>query len=259
MPDLPGAVAPISLDPAILSSMANAALDALPHLPRATAEEIGLRRRAALQTIAALRPRDPVEAMLAARCVAAHYATMDALRVAAQPNQPVDATLRLRGKAIGLARMMDQTRRDLLQLQSSPAPSASSSSSSSSSSSDRLARACLRPRPTRRHAYPLPHPRPPNSRTRRRRRHHPLQPSSRPLPPRGPPSRHRPSRRTNTPCTVSRPWHHTRRRRSPPGRTWTARWPAPPPCCRNTRARPCPTARSRRRPYPRPEATPHAP
>ena len=102
--------------------MANAALDALPHLPRATAEEIELRRRAALQTIAALRPRDPVEAMLAARCVAAHYATMDALRVAAQPNQPVDATLRLRGKAIGLARMIGQTRRDLLQLQTEAQP-----------------------------------------------------------------------------------------------------------------------------------------
>ena len=51
-------------------------------LPDGTAEE---RRRTALAALEALQPRDMIEAMLAARMIAAHHATMDGFRRAMQP------------------------------------------------------------------------------------------------------------------------------------------------------------------------------
>ena len=70
-------------------------------------------REAASLVVASLRPRDPVEAMLAARLVSAHFHVMDNFRAAAQPDLLPNLQLRYQGRAIALCRMMDTTLRDL--------------------------------------------------------------------------------------------------------------------------------------------------
>jgi hypothetical protein len=89
--------------------MLRTTLDALPHHPRASAEEIATLREAAFRAIATLRPRDPLEAMLAARIVGVHAHIMDNLRDAAQPDLPPVLKLRLQGRAVALGRLMDTT------------------------------------------------------------------------------------------------------------------------------------------------------
>jgi hypothetical protein len=100
---------PIPLDPITLGSMRCTTTDALPHHPQASAEEITNQHNAAFLVVAALRPRDPLEAMLAARIVAAHFHTMDNFRCAAQRDLPPDLQLRFQGRAVTLSRMMDLT------------------------------------------------------------------------------------------------------------------------------------------------------
>jgi hypothetical protein len=60
-----------------------------------------------------LQPRNPVEAVLAARAVAAHFATLDLYARAAVPGTSDDKVLRLRGKAITESRSFDAALRDL--------------------------------------------------------------------------------------------------------------------------------------------------
>ncbi len=67
---------PLFLDPATFIAMLGTTVDTLPHHPRASAEQIASRQEAAFLFIAALRPRDPLEAVLAARIVGVHYHTM---------------------------------------------------------------------------------------------------------------------------------------------------------------------------------------
>jgi hypothetical protein len=106
-----------ALDPATLSAL----LDTLPHPPGASAEEIAARRASALETVATLNPRDLLEAALAARIVAAHYAVMESFRCAAQPDLPADLKLRHQTKAATLSRLMDSTLAALLKRQAGPA------------------------------------------------------------------------------------------------------------------------------------------
>jgi len=60
-----------------------------------------------------LQPRNPVEAVLAARAVAAHFATLDLYARAALPGTSDEKVLRLRGKAITESRSFDTALRDL--------------------------------------------------------------------------------------------------------------------------------------------------
>ncbi|HLB97195.1 MAG TPA: hypothetical protein VJK90_06000, partial [Acetobacteraceae bacterium] len=64
---------PLTLDPATFNTMLRSTIEALPHHPHATAEARAERCDAAFLAISALRPRDPLEAMLAARTIALHY------------------------------------------------------------------------------------------------------------------------------------------------------------------------------------------
>jgi hypothetical protein len=77
-----------------------AILDALP--PRADASEAqkAAQHEGALAFLAALLPRNPVEATLAAGIVVAHYAAMDCFRRAARDDLSVDLHLRTVGQAM---------------------------------------------------------------------------------------------------------------------------------------------------------------
>jgi hypothetical protein len=78
--------------------------------PDGSAEE---RRDAALAALQALQPRDMIEAMLAARMIAAHHATMDGYRRAMQPGVSDAEAVRLRNNAIAAARSFDAALRTL--------------------------------------------------------------------------------------------------------------------------------------------------
>jgi hypothetical protein len=78
--------------------------------PAGSAEDCPKAARAALE---ALEPRDLVEAMLAARMIAAHHATMDGYRRAMQPGVSDAEAVRLRNNAIAAARSFDAALRTL--------------------------------------------------------------------------------------------------------------------------------------------------
>jgi len=108
-----------SLDPATLAAMHSATLGALPR-PGATDAEKADQRDGALAFLAALAPRDPVQAMLAARVVGAHFMAMEYFRRAARDELPIEVNLRTVGKAVALCRLIERTMRDLAQRQGIP-------------------------------------------------------------------------------------------------------------------------------------------
>jgi hypothetical protein len=113
---------PLTLDPATFNTMVRSTIEALPHHPHATAEARAERCDAAFFAISALRPRDPLEAMLAARIVALHYHAMYNLACALQPNVPGDLQLRCQSRGESLGRQSDKMRAEYLHhQQTSPA------------------------------------------------------------------------------------------------------------------------------------------
>ena len=100
---------PLAVDALTHAAMLCTTMDALPYHPRASAEQKAAMREAASLVVASLRPRDPLEALLAARFVSAHYHVMDDLRAAAQPNLPSALQLRYQARAIALCKTMDAT------------------------------------------------------------------------------------------------------------------------------------------------------
>jgi hypothetical protein len=99
----------LALDPDTLATLLRTTVDALPLRPSATADEATTHRHAAFIAITTLRPRDPMEAFLAARIVAVHYHVMANLRSATQPDLPAGLQLRFQGRAIALSKLMDAT------------------------------------------------------------------------------------------------------------------------------------------------------
>ena len=110
-----------SLDPTLLAVIVRTTLDTVPHHPDAPAEEQDANRDAAFTINASLRPRDPLEAMLAARVAAAHFQIMDDLRCAAQPDLPPTLKIRFRASAAALSRMQRDAQRELMRRQAHPA------------------------------------------------------------------------------------------------------------------------------------------
>jgi hypothetical protein len=108
---------PLPLDPATFNTMLSTTVQALPHLPGATAEQRAQKREAALLAIAALHPRDPLEAMDAARIVALHFHAMHDLACSIQPNIPGELQLRCEARALQLGRQSDKMRADYLKRQ----------------------------------------------------------------------------------------------------------------------------------------------
>ena len=105
---------PLTLDPATFNTMLRSTIEALPHHPHATAEARAERCDAAFLAISALRPRDPLEAMLAARIVALHYHAMYNLACCLQPNTPGDLQLRCQARGESLGRQSDKMRAEYL-------------------------------------------------------------------------------------------------------------------------------------------------
>lgn len=62
-------------------------------------------REAAAALIAALRPRDPMEAAYATGAAAAHYGSMECFRRAMFPDLPDNLAIRWHGKAVALSRL----------------------------------------------------------------------------------------------------------------------------------------------------------
>jgi hypothetical protein len=106
-----------ALPPATFNAMLCTTMDTLPHHPRATQDEIATRREAAYLVIEALRPRDPLESMLATRVVATHYHAMHNLSCATQRDLLSDVQLRLQARAVALSRLMDATLNNLMDRQ----------------------------------------------------------------------------------------------------------------------------------------------
>jgi len=117
----PTETASVSLDPILLAVMVRATLDTVPHHPDALAEEIEADRQTAFAMIGMLRPRDLLEAMLAARIVATHFHIIDDLRCAAQPDLAPNLRVRHRRSAGALGRMHDAARAELTRRQAYPA------------------------------------------------------------------------------------------------------------------------------------------
>jgi hypothetical protein len=84
------------------------------------AQARAVRQEGARVMFTALRPRDPMEAALAARAVAAHHAAMDMYARAARPGTPDDKAMRLRNSAIAASRSYDVALRELGKRQGKP-------------------------------------------------------------------------------------------------------------------------------------------
>ncbi len=108
---------PLPLDPATFNTMLRTTVEALPYPPGATAEQRAEKRDAAILAIAALHPRDPLEAMLAARIVTLHYHSMYDLACSIQPNVPGELQLRCEVRAMQLGKQSDKMQADYLKRQ----------------------------------------------------------------------------------------------------------------------------------------------
>jgi hypothetical protein len=108
---------PLPLDHATFDTMISSTVEALPYPPHATTEQRAQRREAAYLAIAALLPRDPLEAMLAARIVALHFHAMHNLAGSIQPNISGEMQLRRQTRAQALGRQSDMMRTDYLRRQ----------------------------------------------------------------------------------------------------------------------------------------------
>ena len=111
-----------TLDPALLDHLLDTILESIPHRPDETEQTRATRSHAARLALLALKPADPFAAMLAAQAIAAHYAVMDNLRRAAQPDVSDHTATRLRGNAGTLTRTMHATLRALHKHQAAAEP-----------------------------------------------------------------------------------------------------------------------------------------
>ncbi len=105
MTPLTSSSARLTLDPATTDATLATIFGALRLDPDRTPGQLQIQRDAGAALIAALHPRDPVEATYAARAAAAHYASMECFRRAILPDTPDNAAIRWHGKAIALSRM----------------------------------------------------------------------------------------------------------------------------------------------------------
>jgi hypothetical protein len=108
------------IDPVTITVMFQAAIAALPVDPGASADAVAARHKAALLEVTALHPRDPVEAMLAARIVSAHHASIACFSRAMQSDVDDAMALRQRARATTLSNLATRLSRELKQLQAAP-------------------------------------------------------------------------------------------------------------------------------------------
>jgi len=102
-----------ALNTTTLAVMIRAAADAVPYHPDAPAQEQAALCQTVFDMIAALRPRDVLEAMLAARFAALYFQIVDDARCAAQRDMPPALKIRFRASEAALIRLQERTERDL--------------------------------------------------------------------------------------------------------------------------------------------------
>jgi hypothetical protein len=107
----------LALDPATRSTLLQTVIDTIPYIPNSSETEKAAERDSAFALVAALDPRDPVQAMLVAQLVAAHHAAIHAYRCAALPGVPPALHLRYQGRATVLSRLAGTRLRELRRLQ----------------------------------------------------------------------------------------------------------------------------------------------
>ena len=164
----PTQFAPHLLDPAVRAVLLASVYDALPIPPNASPEEITAKRHAARQYIAALDPADPIEAMLVARHVAAHYAFIAAIHQVMQGGHPPNLHTRYQRNAIALHRMAASLLRDIQRRQAArtrppaeqPAPTPAPRPQQTQATA-RPATPAPRPAPAEQRPAPPPSPTPP--------------------------------------------------------------------------------------------------
>jgi len=108
------------IDPVTISAMFQAAIGSLPAVPGASAEAVTARHKAVLLEVTAFHPRDPVEAMLVARIVSAHHASIACFHRAMQPDVDDAMVLRQRARANALSNLATRMTRELQRLQAAP-------------------------------------------------------------------------------------------------------------------------------------------
>jgi hypothetical protein len=108
------------IDPVTITAMFQAAIGSLPVEPGASAEAVTARHKAALLEVTAFHPRDPVEAMLVARIVSAHHASLACFNRAMQPDVDDAMALRQRARGTALSNLATRTTRELRRLQAAP-------------------------------------------------------------------------------------------------------------------------------------------
>ena len=113
MTDIAVQVPALALDPATRNTLIQAVADCLPCMPSANERQRTNLREAAFALVGELCPTTPVEAMLAADVVAAHFASVHAYRCATRPDLTHDLQLRYQASARSLARLESAKRREL--------------------------------------------------------------------------------------------------------------------------------------------------
>lgn len=111
---------PASLTQATFVAMLGTMLSAIPQLLGAPSAVTAAIRQSALDAVACLRPRDPLELQLAMRVVNAHHTALHAFTCAARPGISPSLQLRHEGRALSFSRLMDQTMRELSRRQAGP-------------------------------------------------------------------------------------------------------------------------------------------
>ena len=106
-----------TLSPAVASHTLGSLRSALPAPEPDTPERRAARDSLAIATVAAMKPMDAAQAMLAVQAVLHDAHAMECLRVSSEPGMDVRAILRHRAQATKLMRGADQSRRTLLDIQ----------------------------------------------------------------------------------------------------------------------------------------------
>ena len=111
-------------EPAYLTVMIDAVAGTIPNCGGETAAERTARFELARMLVMAFRPQDALEASLAARTIATHFAVMDCYARATQPGLCPKMAARLRRTAAALARANGTEVRSPRQPAPKPGPSA---------------------------------------------------------------------------------------------------------------------------------------
>jgi len=111
----------LSLNPATFAVLLRTICNALPLLPNETQADKAQECAAVLDTLSALGPRDPMEAMLAAQFIVAHHASMHASYWAARTDLPPFLLLRFKARADSHARLSQSTLREFNRRKAGPA------------------------------------------------------------------------------------------------------------------------------------------